>query len=77
MGGGSSTSTTSNTSLVSTNTVTDSYNESFSRIENLSDVGNVAINMGGIPGQDSGVSVSPLVLLIIGAVAVAIVWLKK
>ena len=43
-GAGSANAATTNQTSVSTNTITDSYNQAFTRVENLSDVGNVTIS---------------------------------
>ena len=53
-----------------TNTVTDSYNQAFSRIENLSDVGNVSI-------QSATEGHSTMAIVLIAGVLAAIWLLKK
>jgi len=70
-GGGSANASTTNQTSVSTNTITDSYNQAFTRVENLSDVGNVNIST----PQDKS---SPItVILIIGAAIVFFIMLKR
>ena len=55
MGQSASTAETNNQTTVSTTSVADSYNQSFSEVHNLSDVGNTALNIGSdaINGKDN------------------------
>lgn len=63
---------TTNQTSVSTNTYTDSFNQGFSRVENLSDVGN--INISGA-GQSR---TNPIILLILlGLGLMAFAYVKK
>ena len=69
---GQSHSVSSAQTSVSTTTVTDSFNQAFSRVENLSDVGNVSIN---VPSGSS--SLTPVFLIIAALVAGLIFIMKK
>jgi hypothetical protein len=71
MGQSASSSSTSQQTSVSTNTITDSYNQAFTRTENLSDVGNISIKT----GDDGGGGMLPIILL--GLVGVLVLVFKK
>ena len=70
-----SSASTSNQTTVSTTSVADSYNQAFSRVENLSNVGNVSI----LTDQTGGTSLPLpiLIILILGGLAVLFIFKRK
>lgn len=73
-GAGSANAATTNQTSVSTTTVTDSYNQAYSNVENLSDVGNVTLNI----GKDVAGGLNPTLLIVFVGIGLAIfLYLKK
>lgn len=72
MGGSRSASSSTVATSTTTTSVADSYNRTVNRVANLSDVGNVSVNLGGsLPGDEDLPSLSTfLPIAIVGMVAV-------
>lgn len=73
MGPPNNSSTTQSTSAT-TNTVTDSFNQSLSRVESLSNVGNVRLEFGEGAG---GFSPTTLIVIFGGLIGLVFVFRKK
>ena len=67
-------SSSTNQTSVSTNTAIDAYNQSSSRIENLSDVGNIQLQVG--DSKSSG-GFNPIIAVVVGGVVLLYFYMKK
>lgn len=78
--GGKAKSSSSSATTSSTSTVTDSYNQTYNRVSNLSDVGNVKFDLGGANGADTsggGMAGMIIPILVGGAIVFGLALMRK